>query len=1325
MLASDSAYPYEKIRDLGEGAAGKTFLVRSIQMPEHLFALKIFSNLEKAPELLQSFEQEWRVLEQLSHPHLAKVFHHGRESGGFYFTTEYVEGKDIVSACEGLDWNAIFLLIVQAAWALDYLHEKGFIHRDLKPANLLVGKIYEGGRSEGEERLRLKLIDFGLACRKSPLGFPCEIVGTLPYIAPEILSKSPYDHRADLYSLGVVLYQIAIGRLPLEIRGQFADYLKRLSQEQVDFSALQEWGVPRGVVRIIEALLQLKPELRLSHAGEIIRLLNEEEDERFPMKAPQGLPLATQKLEQPRPEFEVDLDLSPAAWVEKIRLVSRQGKKEESEAYAKHLMPLVPAWEDAKAASDFYASAVHLCIDRGEFAEARKRLDAMRSHPRLAGQPSFEAELTALNLTYRKGDLQEAANLAQAIRLHDNQEVEPSQLARFHNICALLAKEGKDWQGARAHFEQAAQAAKGAQRPDQELALRMNAAAICLDQGSWKEAYRLYRQCREIALSLGNRILLANISNNLGNLLLVFGRWTEANEALSESLEISEEQGLKPLIASNLNLLAQAEAGKGNWEKADEMLRRSLSFSQALGDAQPILQAQLGKAYLEFQQGRRLDCLMSARLLHQKAENFRQSFYLNQADWLSARCEIEGEKVDEARVSHALARMKVQAIEQNALGDLWQVWADEAALHRRMGRREEAVAAYESALRLLSEVRERIPEEYRESYFRDRKKEKLERALLALKGEGEGPAAAGSLLCFEFSSKKQMKGEFSMAISDQKDSREQKGDGGGALSFEKWVEINRRLLTQSQVGQILDEIMDNAISLTDAERGFVIYSDSQELDVKSSRNMEKESLKGEEEKFSCTIAQEVMRRGESIMIFDAQRDGRFSGAASVLSLKIRSVLCVPLRLGLKTVGLVYLDNRFREGVFRQEHLPIIEALADQTSLALEHARLHQENLDKIEELKKSKELIEKLNQRLERDLDETSANLLAAKESLKRQNEEISLRYTYDKIIGNSPKLKQVLKKLDRIVDSSMSVFIHGESGTGKELIAQAIHFNGPRKEKPFVAENCTALPETLLESELFGYVQGAFTGADKNKIGLFELANGGTLFLDEVGDMPLSMQAKLLRVLQEGEVRQVGGKNYRKVDVRIITASNKDLKELVDEGKFRQDLYYRINVVQLDLPPLRERREDIPLLIRHFIDSEAAKLGAAPPKLTKEALKLLVNYEWPGNIRELVNEVTRFISLRDSVIDVSSLSPHLVEKVEESEQHVGQKGLDFLISLVEKRAITDAMQRARGNKVKAARLLKIGRRTLYAKLDLYQIDPELGKNAIFMSKKSSPKLAS
>ncbi len=530
---------------------------------------------------------------------------------------------------------------------------------------------------------------------------------------------------------------------------------------------------------------------------------------------------------------------------------------------------------------------------------------------------------------------------------------------------------------------------------------------------------------------------------------------------------------------------------------------------------------------------------------------------------------------------------------------------------------------------------------------------------------------------------------------------------GIALSFEKWAEINRRLLLHHRVDNLLEEILDAAIELTDAERGFVIHSMKQELDIQAARNFSRENL-NTEERFSRTIARDVLRKGQPVLLLDAMKDKQFSEAASVQELKIRSVLSVPLRSGARTIGLVYLDNRFREGVFQQEHLPLLQTLADQASLILEHTRLHRENETAIEALKKSQATVEKLNSQLEKNLAETSSDFEALKEGVKHQNEEIALRYTYSQIIGESPKIKTVLKTIDKIVDTDMNVTIFGESGTGKELIARAIHFNSPLKDRPFVAENCAAIPETLLESELFGYVRGAFTGAEQDRVGLLEMANGGTLFLDEIGDMPMTMQSKLLRVLQEGEVRRVGAKDYRKIDIRVISASNKDLNTLVANGTFRQDLFYRLHVARIKLPPLRERREDIPLLITHFLKEGAKTSGTPQPRISKAALKILMSYDWPGNIRELQNEMTR-LAIFGPEIGPEHLSPHILEKSGQAGFSLA-RGLDAMIADLEKKTIADAMEKVGGNKVKAAQLLKIGRRTLYAKLEAYGIERTRGK---------------
>lgn len=237
-------------------------------------------------------------------------------------------------------------------------------------------------------------------------------------------------------------------------------------------------------------------------------------------------------------------------------------------------------------------------------------------------------------------------------------------------------------------------------------------------------------------------------------------------------------------------------------------------------------------------------------------------------------------------------------------------------------------------------------------------------------------------------------------------------------------------------------------------------------------------------------------------------------------------------------------------------------------------------------------------------------------------------RENYSEIIGESPALIRVFRLLDRIAHSNVPVLIQGESGTGKELVAGALHRNSLRRDQAFVAENCAAIPETLLESELFGYKRGAFTGADKNKTGLFKVADGGTLFLDEIGDMSLSMQKKLLRVLQDGEIRPVGSNEVSHVDVRIISASNKNLKEMVARGEFRADLYFRLNTITVTVPPLRDRPEDIALLVDFFVERIAKEMNCKPIPLAAEALKALEKYRWPGNIRELENEMRRCLAL-------------------------------------------------------------------------------------------------
>lgn len=330
-------------------------------------------------------------------------------------------------------------------------------------------------------------------------------------------------------------------------------------------------------------------------------------------------------------------------------------------------------------------------------------------------------------------------------------------------------------------------------------------------------------------------------------------------------------------------------------------------------------------------------------------------------------------------------------------------------------------------------------------------------------------------------------------------------------------------------------------------------------------------------------------------------------------------------------------------------------------------------------------------------------------EQISALNNQLGTRYSYDSMIGKSKPMQDLYSMLDKIKNSESTVLVQGENGTGKELIARAIHYNSSRKNAQFVTVNCSAFNENLLDSELFGHVKGAFTGAIKDKKGLFEVADKGTLFLDEIGDMSPTMQVKLLRVLQEGTLTPVGGTEIRKVDVRVVAATNKDLKEMIELGTFREDLYYRINVINLVVPPLRDRKEDIPILVEHFLARGCKEKGVEFKQLAKRAIEKIFDYPWPGNIRELENEIERLIVLSGDEVRVSAelLSARIRDFGENAKvQGVRVAGkLKDALEELEKTMIREGLKRTNWNKSRLAKELGISRAGLIMKVDKYGLD--------------------
>jgi Nif-specific regulatory protein len=425
---------------------------------------------------------------------------------------------------------------------------------------------------------------------------------------------------------------------------------------------------------------------------------------------------------------------------------------------------------------------------------------------------------------------------------------------------------------------------------------------------------------------------------------------------------------------------------------------------------------------------------------------------------------------------------------------------------------------------------------------------------------------------------------------------------------------------------------------------------------------------------SRAILRRVLEERAAVLTANAQEE--MASSESILGGKILSIVAVPMWRGDEITGLIQADNRDSAGMFSERDLEVALLLGGQAALAVDNAAL-------VSRLKIAEERLRGENR------------------YLKRREEKLR----FESIIGQSAAMKQVLGQLEKVLDTRATVCIDGETGTGKELVASAIHYQSRRHDKMFVAQNCAALPENLLESELFGHKKGAFTSADSDKKGLFEIADNGTLFLDEVGEMPLSLQAKLLRTLQEGTIRPVGATSERQIDVRIICATNRDLAAEVEKGAFRQDLYYRLMVFPVRLPPLRERREDIPLLAEHFLKRYCQEYRRNIPGIAQDALDALGNYQWPGNIRELENEIQRLViqADADTWLEVSQLSPQ-IRKVEGTLSRIAPKKgtLKEMMEQVERWLIAEALREHDNNKTRTAVTLGITREGLHKKLSKF-----------------------
>ena len=471
--------------------------------------------------------------------------------------------------------------------------------------------------------------------------------------------------------------------------------------------------------------------------------------------------------------------------------------------------------------------------------------------------------------------------------------------------------------------------------------------------------------------------------------------------------------------------------------------------------------------------------------------------------------------------------------------------------------------------------------------------------------------------------------------------------------FEVFVSITRSLSSTLDLEEILELIMESVNKLVGSEGSSLLLMDegANRLYFRVATGPKAKEVKRFTLRPGEGIVGWVVQTGRPLLVPDATRDPRHKREISLYleeeGFETRSIICVPLEIHGKVIGAIEAVNKAGGGTFDEEDLKLLTALSGHVSLVLRNARMYEE---------------------------------------ISKEN--IALRRSQDpghKLVFASKEMARIYELLRKVARTNATVLIVGESGTGKELLAREIHRLSPRSEKPFIPVNCSAIPETLLESELFGYEKGAFTGASSRKLGRFELADKGTIFLDEICEMSPALQAKVLRVLQEKEFERLGGEKTIKVDFRVVAATNKDIEEEVRGGRFRKDLYYRLNVFRIDVPPLRERRDDIIPLARYFIEKFSKELGKAPPQLSEEAMDLLLSYEWPGNVRELQNAMERAVVLSSGLI----FPEHLFIKAKEDEIPLDRKW-DEAQRDFKRIYLTKILMKTGWNRKKAAEILGI-----------------------------------
>jgi Nif-specific regulatory protein len=932
-----------------------------------------------------------------------------------------------------------------------------------------------------------------------------------------------------------------------------------------------------------------------------------------------------------------------------------------------------------------------------------------------------------------------------------------TDVAELLNRIAWLYREKDDIEAARGSAEHAMRLLDG--EPSIVFGYVKNMlGCIEYNLGNWQKSRELHIEALQVGEKVGSEQLCKVASTNLGNTLWKLGDWINALQYYKMNLALSESEGDLWDLITAYNNVGIIEFSRGDFAVAAEYFEKSVRIDEKVGavEYEALARENLAEAFEML--GRWKDALVQynrclalqgfdetrasrssvyiplARLMNKKGDIAKAMAYAQKAlsaaerardeDLVAEACyvlaNIEDERENFAEAEKYLARsMSIFESHQTTQG-LARAHTAAASMAFTQQRIEDATNHAELGGKYASQLDDRFTLAKNDWMWgkilssqgkRDEANAKFDAARSTFE-ELQTPYELARLL-FDIGLLKDEPEEATQTIRsairifERLEATHDLERARGALFRIKpagkapdsgvvgLYEVVKIINSTLNLEEVLNRVLDLAIRRVRAERGMIILLDPITSALRTSIVRNIKETEGGSRRSPQSIVKEVIQSGQSVISADARADARFVESESVIAENIMSILCVPLVIRDRIAGAIYVDHREARHLFSQKDLTFIEAFADQAAIAIENARLYEE-------------------------LEEARARLSLENESLRR---EVLVEKHLDSVVGSSEAVAKIQFAIRKASSGHSTVLVRGESGTGKGLIARIIHNVSPRRNGPFIMFNCAALPETLAESELFGHEKGSFTGADRRKLGRFELANGGTIFLDEIGKVSLAIQAKLLRVVEDKEFERVGGTHTIKTDVKIIAATNLDIEKAIVQGTFREDLYYRLNIIPLVLPPLRERKDDIPLLAEHFIRKICKDLGVETKRLEPGVLDLFMRYNWPGNVRELEATIHRaivmsndetitrndFYGLFSQVGAASATTSPLPMPTSLLNPMVGKMDItsdvyDEVMSSVDRQLIERALEASGGRIREAARRLGLARNTLKSKMQKYNL---------------------